>query len=183
MLTKNLDDRPDIMRVLKDINNKANSLLCTFSSADPFVKSYLLKSYCLSLYGCVLWSLNSPTLKTIEVTLNKILRKVWYLPRESHTSVVHCVAQIPTISNLLVKRFNFLLSRALTSSSSLVRTTFYESSQVIYSFTGYNYMCGQYHLRTFSDQDINIASDIRDIRYIHGLHTTHEEYIKELSCY
>ena len=51
LLTKNLDDRPDILHVMKYINHKANSMLCTFSSADPFVKSYLLKGYCLSLYG------------------------------------------------------------------------------------------------------------------------------------
>ena len=43
LLTYNLDERPDIIRVVKDINCKANSVLCTFSSADPFVKCYLIK--------------------------------------------------------------------------------------------------------------------------------------------
>ena len=37
ILTSNLDDKQDI----KDMNRKANSLLCTFKSADPFVKSFL----------------------------------------------------------------------------------------------------------------------------------------------
>ena len=97
-----------------------------------------------------------------------------------HTSVVHCVAQISTTSNLLVKRFSSLLSRTVTSPSTLVITIFYESSQVIYSFTGYNYMHGQYHPRTFSDQ---LLQSIRNICYTYGSHTTCEEYIKELSCY
>ena len=110
----------------------------TLSSHFQFVKCSLIQSYCLSLYGCVLWSLRSPTLKTIEVTFNKILRKVWNLPRQSHTSVVHCVAQVSTISNLLFKRFSSLLSRAISSSSSLVRTIFYESSRLMYSVTGYS---------------------------------------------
>ena len=179
LLTYNLDDRPDIIRVVKDINCKANSVLCTFSSADPFVKCYLIKSYCLSLYGCVLWMLHSPALKTIEVALNKILRKVWNLPRQSHTSVVHCVAQVSTISNLLIKQFCSLFTRAISSSSCLVRTIFYESSQLMYSFTGYNHMCGQNHLRIFSDHDFNAASIIR---YIHGLYSLQEVYIKELAC-
>ena len=53
ILTSNLDDKQDIIRVIKDMNRKANSLLCTFKSANLFVKSFLIKSYCLSvvLYG------------------------------------------------------------------------------------------------------------------------------------
>ena len=79
-LTHDLNDTEDIIRAIKDLNWKANTLLCTFHSADPFVKCYLIKSYCLSLYGCVLWSLSTPSLKLIEIALNKILRKVWNLP-------------------------------------------------------------------------------------------------------
>ena len=122
--------------------------------------------------------LHSPALKTIEVALNKILRKVWNLPRQSHTSVVHCVAQVSTISNLLIKRICSLFTRAISSSSCLVRTIFYESSQLMYSFTGYNHMCGHNHFRIFSDHDFNVASIIR---YIPGLYSLQEVYIKELA--
>ena len=45
ILTYNLDDREDIIRVTKDINRKANLIVCKFHVADPFV----IKSYCLSL--------------------------------------------------------------------------------------------------------------------------------------
>ena len=94
------------------MNRKANSILCTFSSADPFVKCYLVICYCLSLYGCTLWSLSTSSVKIIEVSLNEILRKVWNLPRNSHTGILHCVAQVHTISNLLCKRFLSLYSHA-----------------------------------------------------------------------
>ena len=57
ILSYNLDDKKDIIRAIKHMNRKANSILCTFSSLDPSVKCFLLKSYCLSLYGCSLWSL------------------------------------------------------------------------------------------------------------------------------
>ena len=43
------------------------------------------------------WSLSSSSNKIIEVALNKILRKVWNLPRHSHTAIVHCVALVPTV--------------------------------------------------------------------------------------
>ena len=39
-----LDDRPDISRVVKDMNCKANSILCTFKWADPFIKCKILLS-------------------------------------------------------------------------------------------------------------------------------------------
>ena len=128
ILTNNLNDTMDIMRVVKDLNRKANFVLCTFHAADPFVKTFLLQSYCLSLYGCCLWSLNSPSISLIEIALNKILRKIWHLPPRSHTAIVHCVAQVDTISNLLYKCFQSFLSRSLSSSSPLINTIFNESS-------------------------------------------------------
>ena len=63
VLSYNLDDTPDIIRAVRDMNRKVNSILFTFSAADPFVKSFLVTIYCLSLYGCPLWALNSPSLK------------------------------------------------------------------------------------------------------------------------
>ena len=38
ILAYNLDDRQDIIRAIKELNRKANSVLCKFSSLDPFVK-------------------------------------------------------------------------------------------------------------------------------------------------
>ena len=49
VLSYNLDDTPDIIRAVRDMNRKVNSILFTFSAADPFVKSFLVKIYCLSL--------------------------------------------------------------------------------------------------------------------------------------
>ena len=99
ILAYNLDDKQDIIRAIKELNRKANS------SLDPFIKCFLLKSYCLSLYGSPLWSLSSPSLRSIEVALNKLLRKVWNLPYNSHRSIVHCTSHIPTVSHLVFVLF------------------------------------------------------------------------------
>ena len=74
------------------------------------------------------------------------LRKIWHLPPRSHTAIVHCVAQVDTISNHLYKRFQSFLSRSLSSSSPLINTIFNESSYCIYSFTGYNAFFGHKHI-------------------------------------
>ena len=58
LLSYNLDDSPDIIRVTRDLNRKANFDLRTFKSADSFVKCFLINAYCLSLYDCTLRSLS-----------------------------------------------------------------------------------------------------------------------------
>ena len=138
ILMFSLDDKDDIIRVIKDMNRKANFIFCKFHAADPFIKCFLFKSYCLSLYGATLWSLSSPSIRLIEVALNKILQKVWNLSFKLHTGTVHCVAQIPTISNILYDHLCSFFSRAVSSSSSFVRSIFTDSSNYVYSFTGYN---------------------------------------------
>ena len=112
---------------------------------------FLVKSFCLSLYGCTLWKLSTSSLKLIEISLNKLLRKVWNLPYNSHTSIVHCVAQTSSISNIVYNRFLSMYSRALSNCSSLVRLIFIHASQLVYTFSGYNHVYGHTHLRYYSD--------------------------------
>ena len=133
-----LDDGPDIVRAIKDLNKKANSMLYTFRSADPVVKTFLIKMYCLSLYGCHTWSLSSKCLFQIQVAMNKILRKVWNLPHRSHTSIVHCTADIPAICNIVYSRSCKFLSRSLLSYAPIVSSIICESSSLVYTFLGYN---------------------------------------------
>ena len=182
-LSPNLSDTDDIVHIVKDLNCKANSILCTFHSTDPFVKSFLIKSYCLSLYGCTLWSLSTSSMKLIEVALNKLLRKVWNLPCNSHTSIVHCLAQVHTICrDILYKRSCSLLSHALLSPSPLVRAVFSDSSKLVYTFTGYNWCYGCQHVRSSSDEDCNAANSIRRLRKCYGLHSPCESIVRTLSC-
>ena len=181
VLSYNLDDTPDIVRAVRDINRRVNSILCTFNAADPFVKCFLVKSYCLSLYGCPLWTLSSTPLKIIETALNKLLRKLWNLPRNSHTSIVHSVAKCHSVSNLAFKRFCSLYASALSSSSDLVRIVYLDSSKLLYSFTGFNHIHGCY--RDFSSvHELDIVFFIRQIRSIYGLFSPCENLISYLSC-
>ena len=121
----NLDDKQDITRATKDFVWKANFILYKFSSMDPFLKSYLIKLFTLSLFGSPLWSLSSPSLKMFEIALNKILRKIWNLPYQSHSGIVHCIAQINTISNLIFDRFCSFYSRCTSSKSHFLSSIFH----------------------------------------------------------
>ena len=132
---------------------------------------YIHVSFCLSLYGCTLWKLSTSSLKLIEISLNKLLRKVWNLPYNSHTSIVHCVARTSSISNIVYNRFLSMYSRALSNCSSLVRLIFIHASQLVYTFSGYNHIYGHTHLRYYSDIDVNTASIIRHFRSLYGLYS------------
>ena len=182
LLSYNLDDTPDIIRVTKDLNRKANFVLCTFKSADPFVKCFLIKAYCLSLYDCTLWSLSCKSLHVIQVAINNVFRKVWNLPFKSHTAIVHCVARIFPICNLIFHRFYKLYSHAISHSSAIVKSTFLRSSSLIYTFFGHNYMSGHQYLKFYNSYDIYCANIIRNYRYYYGLFSPYEDVIRTVSC-
>ena len=91
-----LDDTADVARVISDMCRKANYLLHVFTGCDPLVKTKLIVSHCLALYGCVLWRLDCKQMKSHEIAFN-ILQNVRRLPRCCHTGILHRVANINSI--------------------------------------------------------------------------------------
>ena len=143
---------------------KANCLLHTFSCCDPFVKTRLFSSFCLSLYGASLWRSSSPQLRALEVSFNNILRKIWSLPRHSHTGIVHSVARLESIYNIVVIRSRSLLASARRSKCVLISDLFSECVQSAYTALGYNNLFGGKHLKCYTVDDELCAAFIRDAR-------------------
>ena len=163
------------MMTLKEFNCKANSILCTFHCADPVVKTFLIQSFCLSLYGGILWKLNTSGINRLEVALNKILRKIWHLPPRSHS--------VNTVKNLLYYRFLTFLKNTLSSPSPLVRSVFHDTCHLAYFFNGYNSRYGHTHLKFYNDTLYNYADTIRYVRIVHGSRTPFESLVNSLSCF
>ena len=141
------------------------------------IKCKLLKSYCLSLYGCPLWKLSS---STINIAYNKILRKLW-CPRHSHRRIVHCVAETTCITNLICKRFFAFYKKALLGSY-LVRSVYYKSSILCYTFTGYNVCAGEDHLFSYQPNDYFMSNIVRTFRCVYGSKSPFEDVIRDISC-
>ena len=114
------------------------------------------KAYCLSLYDCTLRSLSCKSLHVIQVAINNVFRRVWNLPFKSHTAIVHCVAYIFPICNLIFHRFNKIISysHALSHSSAIVKSIFLRSSSLIYTSFGHNYMSGHKYLKFYNSYNI-----------------------------
>ena len=114
-LTANLMDGDDIFRCSRDFVRKANGILIKFGFCEPFILTKLLTCFCLSLYGCALWSLDSRAIKHLDVSINNCLRRIWSLPRNCHTSTQYLVVIVCLILviNLFVICFGQLLIVAI----------------------------------------------------------------------
>ncbi len=104
-LTSDLSDDLDIRAKTAGFMRPANCVLLRFGFLDPSLKTRLFRLYCLSLYGGCLWDLRSRELRSLELSFNNLLRRLWRLPRSCHTTVVHLVANLRSLYNVLVDRF------------------------------------------------------------------------------
>ena len=111
----------DITRVKKDLNRKANCILCTFKFLDPL---YLVKSYCLSLYGCVLWSLSSVSLKSLQI--EDIKKNLAPSKTLTHFYCSLCRKDF-YIHEIIFKRFTNFFQRCTNSDIPLVNCVFQDS--------------------------------------------------------
>ena len=158
---------------------KANCLLASFPRVGPLVLTRLLQSYCLSLFGSALWSLSCPALYCIEVAFNRILRKIWHLPPRSHTGIVHSVAKLESLYNLIFRRSTTFTSSASKCPSKLVQSVF---EFIILPLCGYNMMFGARHLKQYDPQYRLCAMVIRSLRLCSQLGPDQEKMIETMSC-
>ena len=135
-LSYNLSDE-DINRKCHDFLKKANILLVNFKFCSPSTLTCLFRSFCLSLYECALWRIDFKSISTIEIAFNKVLRRIWNLPANSHTRIVHCTARPTSLS------FSLLRS-SLVCPSFPASYIFRASSGLVYTCVGFNTICGTY---------------------------------------
>ena len=163
-LTYNLSDDEDIVFRSRDFLKKANLLFNNFKFCCPSTLTFLLRSFCLSLYGCALWRLDSKAITSIEVAFNKVLRRIWNLPFNSHTRIVHCTARLFSIFNLISARSSSLLFSALSCSSFPVAFIFRICSDLGYTTTGFNRLFGHNFKKSYYPENHYCADIIRNIR-------------------
>jgi len=76
IIVSNKDDAPDIDTCRTKLISQINNVLCSLHQVDSIVKVNLLKTYCLSLYGCELWHLQHPTIENVCKSWRQGLRRV-----------------------------------------------------------------------------------------------------------
>ena len=120
---------------------------------------------CLSLYGSALWKVSTPELCSLEVAFNNIiLRKIWSLPCQCHTAILHIVSSLCSLYNIVINCSMKVISMANKSSSSLLVGVFSESLLLSFTSFEYNSLNGQQHWRNYKDADQLCANFVRDVR-------------------
>jgi hypothetical protein len=85
IISSNFDDKTEILSKRGKLCGQINNVLCYFARRDPITKLRLMKSYCTSFYGSVLWDLAHPSVEDVCIVWRKGLRRVWDLPHNSHS--------------------------------------------------------------------------------------------------
>ena len=143
VLQSHLSDSEDIKRAMVEMCRKANFILQTIPSCDPVVLTKLFHSHCLFLYGSNLWKLDCKQIRALEVCYKNILRKIWKLPRACHIRILHKVAGLESLYNMITRLQSSFLSKACTADSLLIKHTFTNCSTLIYTVVGYNNLCSE----------------------------------------
>ena len=120
LLCHDLSDSDDILSKARDLIRKANLMLYTFSDADPVVKSCLLQSYRLSLYGSALWKLSCPATQSRSLLrtysdASGIFHAI--ATPEFYTLLLACPV---SLTYVIISQAASLLSSALSCSSLIV---------------------------------------------------------------
>ena len=78
---------------IHSFNVALNSMLNTFTNVYVSVKYKLFKSYCMSLYGCVVWDFDSVIINQFYVTWRNALRRLFNLSNRTHSRYIHLICK------------------------------------------------------------------------------------------
>jgi hypothetical protein len=113
---------PHIEYLCKDFIMKVNSFLGTFGELSSDIKNTLFQTYCSSFYGSHLCDFNH--IENVYVEWRKAIRRVWKIPRRTHTRLLPHIIQAPPLPVILKQRFVNFFYGGIESTNELVRFMF-----------------------------------------------------------
>ena len=122
IISAKADDTDDIMCRRSHFVGQVNNLLCFFSKLDLFVKIKLFNSYCTSMYGSELWSLDCDTVDRFCCSWRTALRRLLGLPCNSHCDFLPLLTNTLPIFHEICKRSSRFVLSCLYSQSRLVQS-------------------------------------------------------------
>jgi len=121
IISANCDDKSDIISRRNTLCGQINNVLCYFGKCQSLVRQKLMFAYCYSLYGSVLWDLNSHHIESLCTTWRKGLRRALNLPANTHCALLPVLSNSLPVIDELAKRSVSFIQRCLSSDSHLVR--------------------------------------------------------------
>ena len=140
IITSNLSDTADITNRRNTFVGQVNSVLCFFNNLNSSIKYKLFQSYCMSVYGCELWSLSNDKINDLCIAWRKSLRRVWGLPYNTHCYILPLLSQcLPLFDEICSRSLSFIKSCLLHKSKLVSEVSNYAIRYGRYnSFLGHN---------------------------------------------
>lgn len=120
IITSSFVDLDDILHRRNSFAGQTNHVLCFFNKLDMHVKLKLFVSYCSSIYGCELWTLNSPSVEYFCVAWRKALKRILGLPFNCHSYLLPFISNTLPIFDEICKRAARFIISCLSSPNKLV---------------------------------------------------------------
>ena len=114
---------PQKLCIDKAVNNficNFNFIMSSFSMCSYEIKYSLMKSFCMSLYGSVLWDFDNDYVNRFFVTWRKSVRKLLNLPYQTHSRYLNHLVNDLNIETQLHKRFLNFLDKLNNSSNNIL---------------------------------------------------------------
>ena len=109
IITSHLSDAADINNRRNNFVGQVNSVLCFFNNLNSSIKYKLFQSYCMSIYGCELWSLSNVKINDLCIAWRKSLHRVWELPYNTHCYILPLLSQCLSLFDEICSRLLRLL--------------------------------------------------------------------------
>ena len=109
-ISTDIYDRNIISNVC-DFYQRSNSVISDFSICDSETLDKVHSTFCMHMYGCELWNLNSSDVQIFYIAWRKVKRRIWKLPSTTHNSIIHNITS--NIHIILEKRFIKFMHSAL----------------------------------------------------------------------
>ena len=127
IINSKFDDSDDVKQRRCHFIGQANNVLCYFNKLDLHVKIKLFKSYCSSIYGGELWSLESDFIQDFCCAWRSALRRLLKLPYKSHCFLLHVLTDTLPVFDEICKRSARFIFTCLNSRYQLVRNVTYHA--------------------------------------------------------
>jgi len=99
-------------------------LVLQVASRDPITKLKLMKAYCNSFYGSVLWDLTNASIRDVCIAWRKGLRRIWDLPHNTHCNLLPLLCgRLWTSSAVVVQHLLRTFLVAITMQSAMLHDT------------------------------------------------------------
>ena len=144
VLNRNID------ATIQTFYKKCNVVRFDFSMLSSDIKSKLLSTYCMDLYGSQLWNYGTGYPEIFYIAWRKVKRLILKLPFHTHCNLLHKVNNCYPIEFILEKRCIKFLHSCLSSDNLVISNVAKSSCDNCYSTFGDN-------VRYFS-HEYNVAS-------------------------